>query len=524
MEELVPWKYLTPNCTKSHAWNRLPDEQCRRYNSFDTDTTAALQPVLRDELRRNDQLDFYQQWWEIVYPVMRMQRRGFGCIDRAELARVNKDIHIELDEVQAGVMKECSIFSDLHREAEEWLVENREAHPTWKAKLTKGYESRKRKAREREEKFWNYSNDMRAFVFDHMGFKPAPPSKRENRAANSLSDSALRYIYEHLRAKDQPCKWIIEDLSHLNRLRTILRMFVNPIYRQPDWLRDWTPYPTFKLYGAETLRWAVARPPLHGWPPRMRPIIRARPGMVFIAADYSQIEAGIAALLAGDQAEIDEWLDPDGDLHRLMACDALGLSRAQWDNLEPDRRNSIRQMFKTGRYERIYGGEGTKARAKEGCFCPRCREEETGTAQKYTLSRMELSAAMQRWSRKHPKMVDWRKKHIESIQSNGNSWVSPFGYRMVSCQPMDIAIRQWFNKPMQHSVAMIINRAVVDLDRAGCPLVFQHHDQIFGEVPEKEGERWKDLMVEVMTQPIPEFGGTRFPVDAKIGYTWTEVK
>jgi len=537
---------IRPNCNTDHKWLQMEEELCRRYNSHDTYVTAKLQPVLEAELARTGQLPFWHTWKAIIPVAIRMQRRGFGQVDWDELDRVEHEICTELDEVEVKLIAACPLFEQLEREAEEWKAEHealdraqaleknakrRKPLPESEVQLTratqreKGYQSRLRKARERRESFFNQTNDLRGFLFDHLGFKPAPPSKRENRPARSLNDSALRYIYEHLRQKDQPNKWVLEDLSHITRLRTVLKMFLNPLRRQPDYLRNGRLYPTFKLYGAETLRWSVSDPGMHSWPPKMRPILRASEGHLFIAADYSQIEAGIAAIEADEQEELREWLDPEGDLHRLMACDALDLSRAEWEGMEPDRRTAVRQLFKTARYERLYGGEGTKARGKEGCFCPRCRQEEEGVKDQYRLGTREMAAALARWSRAHPKMGQWRNRHIASIQANNNSWLSPFGYRMISCKPLDDkSQREWVNKTKQHSVAMIINRALIDLDREGCPLVFQHHDSIIAEVREEEAEHWQSRMKAVMTQPIPELKGVSFPVDVKVGRTWGELK
>lgn len=536
---------LTASCVSTNKWLQIPEEQLRRYNAIDTYVTARVWKALKTELSRVNQLDFYHRWFRIVPVAIRMQRRGFGQCDWEALRSVETEITQECAEVESGIISQTRIFDELTEAAKLWEAADRaadwaaahaknnarkklkpleEVSPTRELSRSKRFTSKLRTIEERKASFFNKSADLRTFLFNELSLRPAPPSQREKRPARSVGDSAIRYMLEHLRKSDEPHRSVLADLSHIFRLRKILQGYIQPIRSGPQWLRGDRFYPVLRLYGTETLRWSYARPSMQNWPPRMLKIVRARPGHVFIAVDKKQIEAGVAALLAGDTAEVREWLDPDGDLHRLMSCDALGLTRPEWDTMDPERRTAIRQMFKTSRYERLYGGEGTKAKSKEGCPCDRCRKEETGTASRYRLSTKEMSAALGEWARRHPKMQRWRENHLRTIRDQGNTWVSPFGYRMTSVQPPDVAARQWLNRPMQHSVAMMINEDAIILDNLGCPLVFQHHDALFAEVPENEADYWKATMVEVMTRPIPEFANTRFPVDAKVGYSWKDLK
>jgi DNA polymerase I-like protein with 3'-5' exonuclease and polymerase domains len=525
---------LRPSCTRQHKWLQMPDEVCRRYNAFDLLYQAKLLAALESDLRRNGQLEFYHRWREIVPVAMRMQRRGFGVVDWDAHARVSAELHQELREVEAGVAARTKLFGRLREEADRWRAEDEaadwtaaraknaarkrpkpdgEVEPTRAASREKRYASKLRKIEERRESFFNFSNDLRSFLFDELALTPAPASKRHNRPERSVKADAVLWMLERLPKREEHGREVLEALARVFRIRKVIQGYLQPLQTNPDLTRDGRLHPRIKLYAVETLRWSYADPSLHNWPPQMQPIVRAAPGHQFVSVDYKQIEAGIMAILAGDEEELREWLAPDGDLHRLMAMDALGLTRPQWDALDPVRRKDIRDTFKTVRYERMYGGEGTKARSKGA-----------QGAVREALSAVELKRAVERWSARHPRMVEWRDRLLREVRAGGNSWTSPFGYRRVSCQPIDEAKRSWFNAPMQHCAAMIINRAAVDLDRENCPLVFQHHDSLITEAPDAEVEHWTGRMVTLMTQPIPELRGIGFPVDVKVGLTWKDVK
>jgi len=57
-----------------------------------------------------------------------------------------------------------------------------------------------------------------------------------------------------------------------------------------------------------------------------------------------------------------------------------------------------------------------------------------------------------------------------------------------------------------------------------CPLILQHHDALYAEVPESEAEAWQARMVEAMQHPVPIAGrDVVFPVESKIGDTWADL-
>ena len=84
----------------------------------------------------------------------------------------------------------------------------------------------------------------------------------------------------------------------------------------------------------------------------------------------------------------------------------------------------------------------------------------------------------------------------------------------------------------QAGVASIMNAATIELRRGPLPcekwgpgtgIIFQGHDSLVVECPEKEAERVKSILVEALTLTHASMPGVTFTADAKIGKSWDEV-
>lgn len=75
-----------------------------------------------------------------------------------------------------------------------------------------------------------------------------------------------------------------------------------------------------------------------------------------------------------------------------------------------------------------------------------------------------------------------------------------------------------FNRIIQGGAADQTKQAMVDLDRAGCPLALQVHDEVDMTIGSRaEGDRWARIMQECMPLSVP------IKVDVEVGPSWGEI-
>ena len=294
--------------TRAHKWLNQPDERAGIYNSWDCIATARLTVALDTELRDNGQYDYYRHWFEQLGPaVLTMQRRGFGQLDHDSLNKTRAKYRRELREVEGLIsakMSDPSLY---------------------------------------DEKFFNSPKQKAKFLFDELSLTPAPKTKK--RTARSTEQAALVFVLQHLRKRDEPHVSVLYDLFHRSRLNTIYSRYLSPEVGPDGRL-----YPTVKLYGTETHRFAYANPPLQQWPLEIRHLVRPRPGHLFLSVDRSQLEARISAYMSGDTVEIavfEQGLDP----HRQNAMDLFSLTDSDWSvltNSDAYRNTQLRKMTAGG--------------------------------------------------------------------------------------------------------------------------------------------------------------------------------
>jgi DNA polymerase-1 len=252
-------------------------------------------------------------------------------------------------------------------------------------------------------------------------------------------------------------------------------------------------------------------------------MVEAPPGFVLIGADFSQLEARIAAWLFQDTVDLEAFARGE-DIHALTAMSAFGYSSEQWVVLDPKIQKQCRDWAKTFRYGvLLYGGEPETAKTKTFCPCSTfgCNEKSADTL---SLSRDDMRTRTDQWFRRHPAVTRWREAALKQVRQH-HHMVSPFGYPMYFVVPWgerDL-VPQVFNRPIQHSAACIMNRAQVKLDALGCPIILQHHDAFYALSPVNEATHWAELMRTTMEQPVPELGGLSFPVDLSAGLNWGDL-
>ena len=466
--------------TKSHAFFQLSNHVLGTYNLHDSNFTAQLVHPLTEHLRQQGQLDNYNEWVQpLAHAVVNMQDRGL-MVDRGALSDYKRTVKRELREADDIILSADST-GDLRV-------------PTGKS--PNGIGSTKR---------------LRRFLFETLGLRVG---KLSDKGDPSTDQEALFRILRDFRKKDEHARPVLEQLFHRSRLRTISQRYLNLPIDTDGRVRA-----SVNMAKVKTWRFSYDNPALQQYPPECRHLFRAQDGFVFLAADYSQLEARILAYLSQDAVSI-RTFEANEDIHNQNARDLFGYDLAGWEILNPHTQTLSRNFAKTFLYGISYGGATETIKMKTYCPCPKCIHLVPDTL---NMTKAKLKQVETAWFEKHHAVAKFHadlKYQIEERQF----WDCPLGGRRQFFQPWTRELdRESKNAPMQTTAACLMNRKQVELDRLGAPIVLQKHDEFVLEVPTDQVNHWADIMREVMTRPYADCGplsDISFPVDTQVGDTW----
>ena len=126
---------------------------------------------------------------------------------------------------------------------------------------------------------------------------------------------------------------------------------------------------SYRVGGAISGRSTCSKPNMQNIPdaqpveglPSFRTLFVARPGYVFVAADWSSMEMRAAAHVAADET-MTRAFERGEDLHALTARTMLGLDEAGWLSLPEDERKQHRKHAKPVNFGRLYGQGAARSR------------------------------------------------------------------------------------------------------------------------------------------------------------------
>jgi DNA polymerase-1 len=237
---------------------------------------------------------------------------------------------------------------------------------------------------------------------------------------------------------------------------------------------------------------------------RIRTAFVPAPGMVFISADYAQIELAILAFLSQDPILLEAFREGK-DIHRQTAALIFGVTE---DAVTADQR----RVGKTINFGVVYGmsafglAQGLKIpRAEADRFITTYFQRLSGVDRflKETIRSAEETGAV--------RTLMGRKRRINAINSRNRT-------------EKNAAERVAVNSPIQGTAADIVKMAMVKLyrrlreDNLATRILLQVHDEIILEAPEAEAAAVERIVREVMEhvteQPIP------LKVQCETGDSW----
>lgn len=278
--------------------------------------------------------------------------------------------------------------------------------------------------------------------------------------------------------------------------------------------KDGRLHTSFNQTGAATGRLSSSNPNLQNIPIRteqgraIRKAFVADRGRVLIAADYSQIELRLAAIIAKDKPFIQAFKE-GADIHTRTAAEV-------WDVKESEVTKDQRRAAKAINFGILYG------------MGPRNLARSTG------LSMDEAKNFIDRYFQIHHAI----KEYIDQtkIKAHQEGYVETlFGRKrylpeLSSGVPMMVAAaeRMAINMPVQGTEADVVKLAMIAVDKwlheekIGAEQLLQVHDELVLEVDEDLAKTFapklKEIMESVATLEVP------LTVDVKVGKNWEEMQ
>jgi DNA polymerase-1 len=269
---------------------------------------------------------------------------------------------------------------------------------------------------------------------------------------------------------------------------------------------------TYNQAVASTGRLSSTNPNLQNIPVRdaegreIRKAFIPAPGMIFLSADYSQIELRLMAHLSGDGSMISDFLSGQ-DIHAATAAKIFGVT--------PDRvTREMRARAKTANFGIIYGISAF------------------GLSERLTIGRKEAKELIDGYFNSYPGVKAYMDESIRKARDLGYV-TTMFGRRRyvpdIHSRNQVVrgnAERNAINAPIQGSAADIIKIAMVRISerlRKEIPrakMILQVHDELIFEADERDIEALKSLVVKEMrgaaSLSVP------LEVDTGTGYNWLE--
>ena len=229
--------------------------------------------------------------------------------------------------------------------------------------------------------------------------------------------------------------------------------------------------------------------------------------VVFLGADYSQIELRVLAHLSGDAGLIEAFRH-DEDIHAATASGVYGVE-------PPDVDPEMRRVAKMMNFGVIYGLTGFGLSQRSGM--------ERAAADAFIAAYFERFTRVREWieeikasthERGYAETLLGRRRYLPAIKS-------------PNFQARAGAERMAINMPVQGTAADVIKRAMLDLWRAipernlAARMILQVHDELIFETPEEEAPALAALLHEIMPSAIAMI--VPLKIEVKMGPTWRDM-
>lgn len=302
---------------------------------------------------------------------------------------------------------------------------------------------------------------------------------------------------------------IIAKITEYREAAKLLSTYIIPMPDLAD--KDGRIHTTFTQNVTATGRLSSQNPNLQNIPvrtgegKRIRTGFIAPEGKVLVSADYSQFELRLAAILAGDQALINDF-NSDIDIHTKTAAEAF---HVPFDKVTKDQRRAAKVI----NFGILYGMsvKGLADAAKMS----------VPEAKQFIDNYFELRAPIKHKLEKILKQAR-EEGYVETFYGRRRPTPDVKSSNFLIRQAAERAAQ---NMPIQGTEADLMKRAMINVDKAlptGAELVMQVHDSLIIECDENIAKDVAKILQQQMESVAPELK-IKLAVDVTIGHNWGEL-
>ncbi|MDA3813694.1 MAG: DNA polymerase I [Candidatus Cloacimonetes bacterium] len=460
--EMIPISELIGKGKKQITFDLVPTDQAAKYAAEDAYVTFKLYKSYLEKLKKNELYELFQTIeLPLIFVLADMEKNGV-YIDREILAEFSKRNQKKLGKLTKDIFEIAGSQFNL-----------------------------------------NSPQQLSKVLFEDLGIK----AEKKIKTGYSTNITVLESL-----AKDHKIARFLIEYRQISKLESTyvsaLPELINP--------KSGRVHSSFNQTVASTGRLSSSNPNMQNIPIRTEMGREIRKAFcasdndhVILAADYSQIELRILAVLSGDDKMIDAFNNKQ-DIHRETACIIFDVSK---DEVTHDQR----RYAKIINFGLMYG---------MGSF---------RISQELDISRQEAKEFIENYFNKFPTIKEYLHSGIQQATIDG--YVSTIYGRklylpdLYSSNKMlsEGAKRVATNMPIQGSAADIIKVAMISLHKkiknnSDIKMIIQVHDELVFEVRKNKLEEAKKLIIEEMEKAVPEKYRNIVPliVDVGIGDNWFE--
>ncbi len=455
----MTYKDICGTGKKQIPFGEAPLDRATEYAGEDADVTWRLHKLLKPRLALEGGTRVYERVDRPLIPVVaQMERHGIK-VDRQALAGLSEEFSKEIARIEREIWDCCGV---------EFTIGS--------------------------------PKQLGDVLFDKMGYKGG----RKGKSGQYSTDQA---ILEGLAAQGAEVARLVLDWRLHSKLKSTytdaLQAAINP--------QTGRVHTSYSLVGAQTGRLSSTDPNLQNIPirtaigRRIREAFVAEPGMVLLAADYSQIELRLAAHMA-DVPQLKEAFAAGEDIHARTAI-------AMFGHLDRD----------------------TRARAKTVNFAILYGISRWGLGSRLGIEADEAQAIIDTYFERFPGIQRYIVHTLEGVRERGYS-ETLFG-RKTWFPRIDAKIpherqgseRAAINAPIQGTSADIIKRAMARMPAAladaglgRVKMLLQVHDELVFELPEGDVAAASPVIERTMAEAALPAVKLDVPLGVEIGVgaTW----
>lgn len=334
------------------------------------------------------------------------------------------------------------------------------------------------------------------FFFKALGVQPIDWS--EKTGAASLNKRTLRHL---LVTGDADQKFAAKHVLLYREKAKLRSTYLDGLPIGPDGLV----HSNFKVFGTVTRRWSSSGPNLQNVPAKMRNIFVPRPGNYIVAADYSQLENRIMAVLSGEPRLLDGFARGE-DYHTMNA-------QALFPDKVITKESKERGIAKVFNYALAYGS------TVESMW-----EQLTMRGVNITLDALE--ELMKRLKKSMPTLFGWQKQLLRDAAKT-HYVETPFTQWREYFHDGRVEANKVLNFPLQGGAADVVNDAALKvdarLDWSRESFLAQVHDELVLEGPDPA--RLEAILTESMVRTVKtDKGEIVLTISVHSGDDWSQAK